>query len=155
MKPERQSLESSISVVAITGCAFFYFLIFAQFGFLHRLSQIETRANLIEMAMLAMGIGGIVGSIWAARRFLMESAQTWVIRGFIGCGLAGVGSILSSNIWIQLAIALSVGFFLGSLTVSIVPLIRALLPERRIGFGTGIAIGGAYFLSNIPLGCRY
>ena len=134
----------------IAGCSFFYFLIFAQFGFLHHLNNIESQANLIEMAMFAMGLGGIVGSILAARKLRLPEVKSWILTGFIGCGITGAMSLLTSNIWIQIGVALGVGLSLGSLTVAIVPLLRGSLPPRRIGLWASIAVGGAYFLSNLP-----
>lgn len=151
MSPDSNDKVRPLLVVVLVCCTFFYFLIFAQFGFLHRLENIESRSNLIELAMLAMGTGGIAGSVVVARRYQLEKAKYWIHQGFIGCGLAGVGAIIITNIWLQLIIAMSVGYFLGTLTVAIVPLLRALLPSQRIGLSTSIAVGGAYFICNIPV----
>jgi hypothetical protein len=134
----------------IVGCVFFFFLIFAQFGFLHRLAGIEARENLIEMAMFAMGFGGIASSVFTARRFRIADSKSWLIVGFVGCGLAALLSIVTTNIWIQLGVAVVVGLSLGSLTVSVVPTLRALVPAGRIGVWASLGVGGAYLLSNAP-----
>ncbi len=97
-----------------------------------------------------MGAGGIIGSITTARRFEIQHATSWLVTGFVGCGLSAIVAIVATNIWLQFLVALLVGLFLGSLTVAIVPLVHALVPPTRIGLYASLGVGGAYFLSNIP-----
>lgn len=142
--------HSPLTAAVIIGCAFFYFLIFAQFGFLHHLTMLETKTNLIELILGFMGVGGIIGSITTARRFEIQHANNWLVAGFVGCGLSAIVAIIAISIWLQFLVALLVGLFLGSLTVAIVPLARALVSQNRIGLYISLGVGGAYFLSNVP-----
>ncbi len=146
----KRDLQNPWLVVVLSGTTFFYFLIFAQFGYLHLLMSIPQTGNLIEIVMGVMGTGGILGSIHAARRFDLEHAGKWISTGLMGSGFAAVLSIMVSGMWLHIAVALAVGLSLGVLTVAIVPTIRALAPTGQVGSWVSLGVGGAYFLCNIP-----
>lgn len=151
MKTDPQPASPPWLATLIAGCAFSYFLIFAQFGFLHRLEELESDGGQIELVMLAMGLAGIASSIRTARRFRLQGARERASIDFVGCGLAAAISIIASSIWIQVVVASAVGWFLGSLTVSIVPMLRSMVKAGRIGRCAALSVGGAYFVCNIPI----
>jgi MFS family permease len=146
----RKSLSNSVTTTAIVTCVFFYFLIFAQFGFIHRLAELNPPAFLNEMALFGMGLGGISGCIVAARKFNARHTKAWLMSGFIGCGLAATTVAAVPGIWLVMGAALAVGLFLGLLTVVVVPVISRTLPGHRLGLFTSLGVGTAYGISNIP-----
>ncbi|MBL4575429.1 MAG: hypothetical protein JKY51_04920, partial [Opitutaceae bacterium] len=139
-----------VKAAILVGCTFFYFLIFAQFGFLHRLAEIDPEKKLLEIAMLMMGLGGVLGTIGAARRFNIKTAKSWLVASFITCGVTASLSGLMTIPSAILFIALVVGLSLGILTVSIVSILRSLIPSGQIGIWTSLGVGSAYFFANIP-----
>ena len=146
---KRRRLDALLGA-GIAGCAFFYFLVFAQFGYLHRLEEIGGGSSLIEAVMLSMGLGGLGGSLLAGRRFHVSRAGWWLGAGFIGCGMVGLLVLCVLDLWLQVGLAFALGLSLGVLTVSIVPVLRATLPGRGIGLWSGFAVGGGYALCNLP-----
>jgi cytochrome c oxidase cbb3-type subunit 2 len=139
-----------VKAALLVGCTFFYFLIFAQFGFLHRLTEIDPEKKFLEITMLTMGLGGVLGTIRAARRFNLKTAKAWLVSSFITCGVAASLSGLMTIPSAILLIALIVGLSLGILTVSIVSILRSLIPSGQIGIWTSLGVGSAYFFANIP-----
>lgn len=135
-----------ISWIALT---YFYFLIYAQFGFLHRISGSIGQASW-EAILGTMAVCGVVGALAAGRWFHPDRGPAWLMAGFAG---SGVGSLLAatgdSRISFLLAAALS-GFWLAVLTVVLVGVLRAWFPLKGAGLMCGLGTGLAYFLSNIP-----
>lgn len=134
-----------VVLIAIT---YFYFLIFAQFGFLNRLAALHISD--VKMVMAAMALGGILLSLVAPRTKWIASPA---LRLRIGFGVAASAALLALAPLNQLAAA-AVGFLLGSalglLTVTVVTHLRDWTGNRnpilKVAFGTGIT----YFFSNIP-----
>jgi len=135
----------------IVASVFFYFLIFAQFGFLHRIAETHPPAYLNEIALFSMGFGGILGCIIAARCFSLKHAKSWLMAGFIACGLSATTVAAIPNIWIYIVIAFGVGLFLGILTVVVVPILSNSFPGKSLGTWTALGVGTAYACSNIPI----
>lgn len=149
-EPSTITLKTQATSALIVASVFFYFLIFAQFGFLHRIAESNPPTQLTELALFGMGIGGITGCILAARCFSYRHAKSWLMSGFIACGLAAASVAAIPNIWIDVIAALFVGLFLGILTVVIVPVISRTINPERIGFWVSVGVGGAYAGCNIP-----
>lgn len=142
--------EQPALVILLSGTAFFYFLIFAQFGYLHRLVNLIDEKGSIDLILLSMGLGGVAGCIFAMRIFRLTNAGLWLLCGFSGATVSAVFAGLVSGFWLQVPCAFVVGFSLGSVTVCIVPMIRVFSPVGEIGKWVGIGVGSAYFLCNIP-----
>lgn len=151
ISPSNITFKAQATSALIVASVFFYFLIFAQFGFLHRITESNPPSELTEIALICMGIGGITGCIMAARRFTYKHAKSWLMSGFIVCGLTATSVAAIPNIWIDVVAALFVGLFLGILTVVIVPVISRTIRPERIGFWVSLGVGGAYATCNIPL----
>lgn len=134
--------------VVLIATTYFYFLIFAQFGFLNRLAALHISD--VKMVMAAMALGGVLLSLVAPRTKWIASPA---LRLQIGFGVAAWAALLALAPLNQLAAA-AVGFLLGSalglLTVTVVTHLRDWTGSRnpilKVAFGTGIA----YFFSNIP-----
>lgn len=135
----------------IVVCAFFYFLIFAQFALLKRIELFDAEKVWLQPAMLLMGLGGVSGALLTGSRFRTGEAKTWLLSGFFGCAFFALVAMWAKVVQVYLGVALGVGVFLGMLTVAVVPLLRLLIENVRIGLWSGIGVGLAYFLSNTPL----
>lgn len=133
----------------LVAATYVYFLIFAQFGFLERLTQAGLAEQALRPVMGAMAFGGILASLLAAR----HSAQTavWRLRAALfGCAAASFFTLLPLNFPAFLAVAVLIGGALGELTVTLVSNLRlwtgGRAPLLSVGLGTGIG----YFICNIP-----
>ncbi len=151
MIDETPTTFSPLKGVLLVAATFFYFLIFAQFGFLHILEAVDPELKSGELVLGCMGLGGIIGSLWAGSKFQLSKVRFWLARAFIICGLAAVISSFTVSIAILGIIALIMGLALGTLTVSVVVSLRKLFPPKSIGLWTSIGVGSAYFLCNVPL----
>lgn len=139
-----------VQIAVIICCAFFYFLVFAQFAFLHALESMPDQSGTIEVVMMAMGAAGIVSSVYTAKRFRISKFRNWLIGGFVGCGLSAIGSMWIGGLFSAIVVGVAIGVFLGGLTVSIVPVLRCFVPGGMVAQCAALAVGGAYFLSNVP-----
>lgn len=139
-----------ICLVAIT---YVYFLIFAQFAFLHRLATLGIADSHLKIVMAAMAIGGVVSSLVAARLHApapIISARLRVQIALVICATAALLTFARLNLPASLTVALLIGTGLGLLTVTLVSNLQTWLspanPLLQVGLGTGIG----YFLCNYP-----
>lgn len=143
-------LRTKLSSAFIVGSVFFYFLIFAQFGFLHRLQEMEGPTYLSEVSLFVMGLGGIIGCVLTARYFDYKHAKSWLMGSFIGCGLTATTIAAVPQTAIIIMAGLGVGLSLGILTVCVVPIISKTFAGDKLGLWTGLGVGVAYGLCNVP-----
>ena len=143
----RTSGSQGVGLVAVT---YVYFLIFAQFAFIHRLDTLGIAGDHLKSVMAAMAIGGILLSLLTPRVTLLPSASRRLQLAF---GIAGIASFLTIaplTIAAAIAVSLFIGVGLGLLTVTLVTHLRQWTGERhalsKVGLGTGIG----YFLCNVP-----
>lgn len=144
----RRSGMQGAALIAIT---YVYFLIFAQFAFLHRLDALGIAGAHLKAVMAAMAIGGIAASLLAARINFFPSA---LLRLQLAFGIAGAAAICSAaplNLAAALVLALSIGVGLGLLTVTLVTHLRNWTGDRNALFKVGLGTGTGYFLCNVPL----
>lgn len=138
---------SGIGLIAAT---YVYFLVFAQFGFLHRVRE-SLGPGHWNLVLGVMGLAGLVGAIFTMACYRSGSGRHWLMAGFVG---ACVGALLAADASELYVFALSAGmsgFFLSTLTVALVGVLGEMLPTDRIGQVCGIGTGAAYFVSNIPM----
>lgn len=143
----RHTYWSAIGLIAAT---YTYFLVFAQFGFLHRVRESlgEGHWNLV---LGVMGLAGLVGALFTLARYRAGAGRRWLLVGFVG---AGVGSLLAaeaSKLYLFIFSAGLSGFFLSTLTVSLVGVLANMLPAYRVGLVCGMGTGAAYLFSNVPV----
>jgi cytochrome c oxidase cbb3-type subunit 2 len=135
------------SLVAIT---YVYFLIFAQFAFLKRLSNLDAAGTHLSVVMSAMALGGVLFSLLAPRVSLWPSPNLRLSMGLCASGMAAFLSLLPLGLAASIAISFLIGAGLGLLTVTLVTHLRQWTGNRnpllRVGLGTGIA----YFICNLP-----
>ncbi len=135
--------------VVLIACTYVYFLIFAQFGFLNRLAELGIAGEHLKQVMGAMALGGITGSLLAARRPTRDAGGRLRLA-LAGCGAAALGPSLTLSVMGGMAVALGIGLSLGLLTVTLVANLRQFLQPSRellqVGFGTGLG----YLFCNVP-----
>jgi cbb3-type cytochrome c oxidase subunit II len=143
----RDSGWQGACLVAIT---YVYFLIFAQFAFIHRLAALGIAGTHLKSVMAAMAAGGILFSLLTPRLNLFPSPG---LRLRIGLGLSGIAALLALlplGSAASIAVALLIGVGLGILTVTLVTHLRAFTGEKHGIFKIGLGTGLGYLLCNIP-----
>ena len=143
--PDKVHVPAALLVALV----FYYFLLFAQFGFLHLLDD-GFSPDVSRMSMGCMAAGGVIGSILAALRFRPSGALLSLAIGFTGCCLAAIGSITMAGTIQAVLAGMAIGGFLGFLTVSLIGYLSIKVAPRAAGLTSGIGTGLAYALSNIP-----
>ena len=136
--------------IVLVAATYVYFLIFAQFGFLKRLSELGIPEAALPAIMGAMALGGVGMSLLAPRSRLWTCPDCRLQTGLIGCAVAAVCSLFPLNTYSAIGVALVIGLSLGLLTVTLVANLPRWIgfhrPLIKIGLGTGIG----YFLCNFP-----
>jgi cbb3-type cytochrome c oxidase subunit II len=143
----RKSGMQGAALVAIT---YVYFLIFAQFAFLHRLDALSIAGSHLNSVMAAMAIGGILLSLLAPRIELLPSARRRLQLAFFLAGLAALFTVASLSLTAALAVSFLIGAGLGLLTVTLVTNIREWTGDRNALFKIGLGTGVGYFVCNLP-----
>ncbi len=137
-----------LCLVAIT---YVYFLIFAQFAFLKRLSQIGIAQTHLSVVMAAMAFGGISFSLLLAFTSFRGSPRLLLQLALSISGAAAGLTLLPLGLISSVALSLIIGSGLGLLTVTLVSNLRFWIGEGdellKVGVGTGLG----YFLCNVPL----
>lgn len=139
-----------ICLVAIT---YVYFLIFAQFAFLHRLANLHIADTHLKLVMAAMATGGILFSFIAAR---LEGAtprftpQTRIRAALTLCASAALLTLLPLSLIGSVAVAFLIGNGLGLLTVTLVTHLQTWLGMREPLLQAGLGTGLGYLACNFP-----
>ena len=140
-----------VSGVLAVGLTYVYFLIFAQYGFIHLLQEKGLAEKNLELVMVAMGSGGLLASFltaWLLGRTWISSKRL-LSAGFLGSCLASLGALGADQVWSAVLVSTGIGLALGLLTVSLAVNLRSLLPTRFFGLGIGLGTGTAYAFSNL------
>ena len=142
-------LKTRGSAILLIAATYFYFLIFAQFGFLHRV--VETLGPGPHNSILAtMALAGVFGALLTGFRFRYEDARAWLSGGFAGTGSAALLAAHGCDeVLFHVAAGLG-GLSLASLTVALVGALRVMIPREGIGLACGAGTGLAYLMSNVP-----
>jgi cytochrome c oxidase cbb3-type subunit 2 len=136
--------------VGLIAATYFYFLIFAQFGFLHRVTE-TLGLEYWNLVLGVMGLSGVVGALFAASRFKESEGALWLVVSFFSAGCGALFAMIGTHVLVFVVAALVSGFSLAVLTVGLVGVLGNELPVRGIGLVCGIGTGIAYLLSNVPL----
>ena len=146
--PSLRALVVAVSAVAAT---YFYFLIFAQFGFLKALQVVVgEEGRLLRPIMAVMGGCGIAGSVWVARVFTERRGRGLILTGFgFGGAAAGLALTASSPAWLFVCAALA-GAGTGIITVALAAMLRREVGGEKLGLCLGAGTGLAYGLCNLP-----
>ena len=135
------------SLVAIT---YVYFLIFAQFAFLKRLSALGVADAHLKAVMAAMAIAGIFFSLLTPRIMLWPSPTLRLRAGLAVSGAAAFLSLSPLNLAGSVAIAFLISAGLGVLTVTLVSHLRQWTGSRNSLTMVGLGTGAGYLVCNLP-----
>jgi cbb3-type cytochrome c oxidase subunit II len=148
--PLRRLLGSGWRGVSLVTITYVYFLIFAQFAFLHRLAPLGITDDRLRAIMAAMAIGGISLSLLTPRVKIAASPN---VRLRIGLGVSSAGAFLTLlplGLFGFIFVSFLIGSGLGLLTVTLVTYLRywtgSLNPIIKVGLGTGLG----YLVCNFP-----
>ncbi|MBC2603961.1 hypothetical protein [Puniceicoccus vermicola] len=142
-------LGQSWRPILLVAAVYLYFLIFSQFGFLHRVSDV-VGGDSQDVVLGIMGIAGILGALISGIRYRAERIRIFLGSGFVGSA-ASAWAVEESHSLMAFAVAAAVsGFSLGALTVVVVGFLHDFCSKARIGLLCGLGTGLAYFVSNLP-----
>lgn len=143
--------NSGVQGVALVAATYVYFLIFAQFAFLHRLDALGITGDHLKSVMAAMALGGILLSLLAPRAGMLPNPERRLQLAFLIAGLAALLTVFVLNTAFALLVSLLIGAGLGLLTVTLVTHLRRWTGTQhsllKVGFGTGFG----YLFCNVPL----
>jgi cytochrome c oxidase cbb3-type subunit 2 len=136
--------------VALIAITYVYFLIFAQFAFLHRLAQLNIADAHLKAVMAAMALGGILFSLLTPRTEILAAPRARLQLALTLSAAAALLTLLPLNLPASIAVAFLIGASLGTLTVTLVTHLRLWLGTSsqllKVGLGTGLG----YLLCNFP-----
>jgi len=136
-----------IALVAIT---YVYFLIFAQFAFLHRLAELGLADTRLQAVMAAMAAGGILFSLLTPRLKIWPSPQLRLRIGLAASGSAALATLLPLGSIASMAVSFFIGAGLGVLTVTLVTHLPQWVGDRHPLMNVGLGTGLGYLICNFP-----
>jgi len=143
----RASGAQGVGLIAVT---YVYFLIFAQFAFIHRLDALGISGAHLKSVMAAMAVGGILLSLLAPRVAWIPSASRRLQLAFFLAGTAAILSLATLTVVAAIVVSFLIGAGLGLLTVTLVTNLRLWMGDRNALLKVGIGTGIGYFLCNVP-----
>jgi cbb3-type cytochrome oxidase cytochrome c subunit len=135
---------------ALVALTYIYFLIFAQFGFLARLTQAGIEGTNLRLVMGSMAAGGILLSLAVPRLRIWPQPA---LRLRLGFGIAAVGALaalLPPNTAGAALTAFIIGAGLGIVTVTLVTHLPQFTSTHRPILKVGFGVGLGYFVCNLP-----
>lgn len=145
-----QMEASRWSAMGLVAATYIYFLVFAQFGFLHRVRE-SLGQEYWNLVLGCMGLAGLIGAIVTLACYQNGKGRIWLRVGFIGAGVAAALAAYGSHLLLFVISASLSGLFLSVLTVALVGLLAEFLPSYQVGLVCGLGTGVAYLVSNIPM----
>lgn len=139
--------DSGARGVGILAAAWTYFLLYAQYGLVRQLGELGLGPGAVDRAMGALGIGGLVGCVIAART---ASPRRVVRAGFLGAAAAAFLSLGLAHPPMRVLVPLVAGLSVGALTAALagdLPAWTGAATGRAVGLATGLAYG----VCNVPL----
>ena len=136
--------------VALIAITYVYFLIFAQFAFLKRLTLLNIVDAHLKGVMAAMALGGIAVSLLASHSTWCPLPRSRMRLALGGCFVAAVATVFPLNAVSALLVALLIGGALGLLTVTLVTYLPLWIGDRNPLLRVGLGTGAGYLLCNFP-----
>ncbi len=150
-RPQLAKIAAGWRGIILVAITYVYFLIFAQFAFIRRLSDLGIADAHLKLVMAAMALGGILLSLQAPIWMRAVSATIRLRIALLLCALAALITLTPLSLSAAVAAALFIGCSLGLLTVTLVTHLRQWLapdePLLQVAVGTGLG----YFLCNLPI----
>jgi len=143
-------LRSEAAGIVVIAATYIYFLIFAQFAFLHLAQSAGLAPNALRATMASMAISGIASALATGQWFRKCRPRRLLLTGFFVSALAAIASEAIRGEALFCAAAAAIGCSLGMLTVTVAASLPLFLPRSRMGLDIGIGTGLAYAICNIP-----
>lgn len=137
---------------ALVAATYVYFLLFAEFAFLELARSVTGDGAGLRLVMGALGVGGVVGSLFAAKFFKREDWGARLGGCLLWCAVAACMALVASRFGVTgLAVtAAGIGLSLGGATVTLAAGLRPVVGRRRLGLAAGLGTGTAYAWCNLP-----
>ena len=148
--PFGKDSKSGWQGVVLVAITYVYFLIFAQFAFLKRLTSLGLTDTHLKAVMAAMAAGGILMSLLAPRVSRWPSPAMRLRAGLSVSGVAALLSLLPLGLVAGVAVSFLIGSGLGLLTVTLAANLRQWLSNRNPLLGVGLGTGAGYLACNFP-----
>ena len=145
----RTAVVSASAGVAAIASVYVYFVIFAEFAFIEHARETINNFNLTAL-LIALGLGGIGGSLHASRRFRPENGARQLSVGFAACAVAAGVSLVARNSPLAMIAAALISFSLAWTTVTLSLCLRPTLHLKKLGTWCGLGTGIAYAFCNQP-----
>ena len=142
--------ESGWRGAVLVCITYVYFLIFAQFGFLKRLAELDIVSGHLKAVMAVMATGGILASLLMPRLHQWQSPSVRLRAGLTVSALAAFLSLLPMGFAAAVAVAFLIGLGLGILTVTLVTHLKDWAGTRSPLMAVGLGTGVGYFVCNFP-----
>ncbi|MGD9896017.1 MAG: cbb3-type cytochrome c oxidase subunit II [Candidatus Methylacidiphilaceae bacterium] len=147
--PAVSAPAASAAVLAVAA-TYTNFLVFAQFGFLGLIQAQGIGGSGLRGVLVAMGLGGVAGSLWTARVFRKSRLRRLLLAGFaVSAALALLSTAARNGVSFAL-LAAGIGGSVGILTTTLAASTALLFDPRRRGFQIGLGTGIAYAVCNVP-----
>lgn len=134
------------AVLAVAG-TYIYFLLWAQFGFLHLL-RARVDAGALDAAMACMGLAGLGTSLLMGR--LLGRGRDWIGLGFLLSAGAALLALPAQGPVALSLVAAAIGAGTAVLTVSLAAGLAGRVEPGRLGLVVGLGTGLAYAFCNLP-----
>ena len=135
---------SEAAGIAVIAATYVYFLIFAQFAFLHLARSAGLAPDALRTTMAGMAICGIASTMATGRWFRKCRPRRLLLTGFFLSAVAAIASNAIRGEALFCAVAAAIGCALGMLTVTVAASLPLFLPRRRMGLDVGVGTGLAY-----------
>jgi mono/diheme cytochrome c family protein len=135
--------------IGLIASTYVYFLLFAQFGFLKRLTEAGFTGQDLNVVLGAMALSGVSVSLLVFR-FADWEPSARLRAGFAGCAAGALLALVPLNLCRAMAVAGMIGGSLGLLTVTLVTHLESWIGPKQPLLEVGCGVGLAYFVCNIP-----
>lgn len=145
--PTRGTLIAAVIAIA---AAYFYFLLFAGYALLELVRPVADAERQVRLAASALALGGIAGSVLAARRFRLLRYPRTLGTAYRACGMMAAVALWAPSFPVMLITTALTGLALGWLTVTLGSGLRATVGTTWLGWCAGLGTGIAYAACNLP-----
>ncbi len=148
--PSAARSDWGVTGIFVVAGVYFYFLIFAQFAFLH-LAEKGAGGEVLRPVMAVMGGSGLLGSFlapWLLRRL---GPRRLARIALLVCAMVGWSATRAVGAGLFFAVAAGIGGALGMLTVTCAARLGTFFGTKRLGLKAGLATGLAYGVANLPV----
>jgi len=149
LRGEKSPSSAIFASVLVIMAMYVYFLIFAGFAFVDFAETVVPKGRMLWVVAV-LGLAGVSGCFLAARKFDPAQGRLHLARGFGGCLLAALITLLARYEVVVFFSAALVGLSTAWTAVALSLCLRPTLHFNRLGVWCGLGTGLAYALCNQP-----